>query len=244
VFHLNERIAIWPEKNASTVGPAKPIALRDFYSGDGVRFGMLQAMGLPASYGNIVHYLNQRFDRSFLKSARALRELTRIPALVASRVLGDARVFVGILEDLLYQNNRVVVDSNAPDTISFVYNIADELKARCKLFRRVIKNAIGSRRTMFLTLEPELNFGHPCGTLRFSTSPKHGVLSEDCRSHDLENLYVADASFMPTSTGVNLSLTIAANAVRVAHVIAGSLVDLAPASPKTCPGETVNERKN
>jgi len=223
MFHLNERIAIWPEKNTSTTGPAKTIALRDFYSRDGVRFGILQAMGLPASYGNIVHYLNQRFDRSFLKSARSLRQLTRVPALVASQVLGDARVFVGILEDLPYENNRVVLDSNTPDTISFVYNIADELKVRRKLFRRVIKKAIGSRRSMFLTLEPELNIGHPCGTLRFSTNPRHGVLNESCRSHDLENLYVTDSSFMPTSTGVNPSLTIAANATRVAHAIARSL---------------------
>jgi choline dehydrogenase-like flavoprotein len=65
-----------------------------------------------------------------------------------------------------------------------------------------------------------LNFGHPCGTLRFGTDPGSSVLDPECRAHGLDNLYVVDASFMPSSMGVNPSLTIAANALRVAEVIA------------------------
>jgi choline dehydrogenase-like flavoprotein len=49
----------------------------------------------------------------------------------------------------------------------------------------------------------------------------------DCRTHDLKNLYVVDASFMPRSGAINPSLTIAANALRVAPQIAPRLSNIA-----------------
>ena len=54
---------------------------------------------------------------------------------------------------------------------------------------------------------------HQCGTLRFGQD-RHSVL-DYCRPHDLDNLYVVDASFFPTSAAVNPALTIAAQALRV-----------------------------
>ncbi len=45
------------------------------------------------------------------------------------------------------------------------------------------------------------------------------VIGPDGRAHGLANLWIADASFMPTSMGVNPSLTIAAHALRVASLI-------------------------
>jgi len=223
MFHLNERIAIWSEKGADTTGPAKTLALRDFYRLGKDRFGLFQAMGLPASYGNIVQYLNDRYDRSLLKDIRVLKEFTRIPALVAARVLGEAHIYAAILEDLPYAANRVVVDPRAPHATTFIYDFAPELLARRKAYRRLIKKRLAGLRSMFLNFEPELNIGHPCGTLVFSKDPKLGVLDADCRTHDAHNLYVADSSFMPTSTGVNPSLTIAANALRVADAIVRSM---------------------
>ena len=78
---------------------------------------------------------------------------------------------------------------------------------------------------MFLSIKPIINVGHPLGTLRFGKDPTSSVLDPDCRAHDVENLYVADGSFMPTSMGVNPSLTIAANALRVADIIADNKED-------------------
>jgi len=63
------------------------------------------------------------------------------------------------------------------------------------------------------------SFSHAVGTLRSAHTPEEGVLDADCRYWGAENLYVADGSFMPTSGGVNPSLTIAANALRVAKRI-------------------------
>jgi choline dehydrogenase-like flavoprotein len=65
----------------------------------------------------------------------------------------------------------------------------------------------------------EKNTTHQCGTLCFGTDPRHSVLDPFCRSHDVENLFVVDASFFPSSAAVNPGLTIAAQALRVADHI-------------------------
>nr|WP_263420082.1 GMC family oxidoreductase [Tolypothrix sp. PCC 7601] len=63
--------------------------------------------------------------------------------------------------------------------------------------------------------------GHQCGTCRFGEDPKTSVLDINCRTHDIDNLYVVDGSFFPSSAAVNPSLTIIANALRVGeHLLA------------------------
>ncbi len=57
------------------------------------------------------------------------------------------------------------------------------------------------------------------GTCRFGKDPKTSVLDVNCRAHEVKNLYVVDGSFMPTSGGVPTTLTIQANALRVAEKI-------------------------
>jgi choline dehydrogenase-like flavoprotein len=56
---------------------------------------------------------------------------------------------------------------------------------------------------------------HQCGTLGFGHDPDRSVLDPSGRAHDLDNLYVVDASFFPSSAAVNPALTIAAQALRV-----------------------------
>ena len=58
---------------------------------------------------------------------------------------------------------------------------------------------------------------HAVGTVRMGLDPRTSALDYNCRFRGLENLYVVDGSVMPTSAGVNPSLTIAANALRAAH---------------------------
>jgi choline dehydrogenase-like flavoprotein len=64
---------------------------------------------------------------------------------------------------------------------------------------------------------------HQNGTIRFGTDPTTSALNLDCRLHDVDNVYVADSSFFVSSTAVNPTLTIIANALRVAEVIAGQM---------------------
>ncbi|HEX3306037.1 MAG TPA: GMC family oxidoreductase, partial [Streptosporangiaceae bacterium] len=64
---------------------------------------------------------------------------------------------------------------------------------------------------------------HQNGTVRFGTDPATSALDLNCKLHDLDNLYVVDSSFFVSSTAVNPTLTIIANALRVADHIAGRL---------------------
>ncbi|MTE01523.1 glucose-methanol-choline oxidoreductase [Paracoccus sp. YIM 132242] len=219
MFHLSERMAVFPRHRAPLGFPAKSLALRDLYLRDGTRMGMVQSMGLQADYGNILMHLRGRFDRGRLHRARPLRPFLRIPAKIAALALGNARVFVGILEDLPYGTNRILPGSNPLDPPAIVYDVAPELAERRRLFRRAIREMFGGRRFFFLNDDVELNYGHACGTARFGRDPRDSVLDADCRVHGLRNLYVTDASFMPTSTGVNPGLVILANSLRVADRI-------------------------
>ena len=61
----------------------------------------------------------------------------------------------------------------------------------------------------------DLGVPHQAGTVRFGHDPATSVLDEQCKAHELDNLYVVDTSFFPSSTAVNPALTAMANALRV-----------------------------
>ena len=60
---------------------------------------------------------------------------------------------------------------------------------------------------------------HQCGTAKLGLDPRASVVTPDCRAHDVSNLYVTDASVLPTSAAVNPALTIAALAIRAGKSI-------------------------
>ena len=62
---------------------------------------------------------------------------------------------------------------------------------------------------------------HPLGTARAHARPEHGVVGADLRLHDVEGLYVADGSVVPSSLGVNPQITIMALATRLAYGLLG-----------------------
>lgn len=64
---------------------------------------------------------------------------------------------------------------------------------------------------------------HQAGTLRFGTDPAQSVLDLNCKAHEIDNLYVTDASFFPSIGAVNPTLTIIANALRVGEGIAARM---------------------
>ncbi|ASW09939.1 FAD-dependent oxidoreductase [Rhizobium sp. 11515TR] len=63
---------------------------------------------------------------------------------------------------------------------------------------------------------------HQCGTARLGRDPKTSVVDLNCRAHDVENLYITDASVLPTSAAVNPALTIAALAIKAGASIGGA----------------------
>jgi len=217
MFHLSERFAIWPPDRGTLGKPAKSLALRDIYKVGEDRFGVVQSMGLSANYGNVLMHLYDRFDRGPLRAVRPLRPLLRIPAKATALALGKARVFVGILEDPPSEGNRIVPQATPGMRPRIEYRLSAEFQQRRARYRAAISAALRGQRWFFLNQRPEINFPHACGTARFGSDPRRSVLNPDCRAHDLRNLYVLDASFMPTATGVNPGLTIAANSLRVAE---------------------------
>src|SRR6266705_416431 len=67
---------------------------------------------------------------------------------------------------------------------------------------------------------PLAGVAHQNGTIRFGNDPKTSALDRNCKAHELDNLYVVDASFFCSSGAVNPGLTIIANALRVGeHLI-------------------------
>jgi choline dehydrogenase-like flavoprotein len=79
---------------------------------------------------------------------------------------------------------------------------------------------------------------HQAGTMRFGTDPASSVLDTNCKAHQLDNLYVTDAGFFPSIGAVNPTLTIIANALRVADHLKerlGVSSDLAASTSTSAP---------
>jgi choline dehydrogenase-like flavoprotein len=57
---------------------------------------------------------------------------------------------------------------------------------------------------------------HHLGTTRMHCDPAHGVVNENCRVHEMTNLYIAGGSVFPTGGYANPSLTIVALSLRLA----------------------------
>ena len=79
-------------------------------------------------------------------------------------------------------------------------------------------------RTLYLGKDiPIGGTSHQAGTMRFGPDPATSVLDLACKAHGLDNLYVTDAGFFPSVGAVNPTLTIIANALRVADRIGDRL---------------------
>jgi choline dehydrogenase-like flavoprotein len=120
-------------------------------------------------------------------------------------------------EDLPDPANRVTVEPDGrirlyyqPNNLKPHRRLVDETTRLLKRlgFWAVVKHSHGARNTT-----------HQCGTIVFGRDPRTSVLDVYCRTHDVENLFVVDASFFPSSAAVNPALTIAAQALRVADHI-------------------------
>jgi choline dehydrogenase-like flavoprotein len=224
MFHAIQNFALWPSEKLSSSGPRKSISFRDFYYAEGERCGCVQSTGFELGYGELLMHLYQRFDRRASSYLRSLRPLLRIPAAMTIKRFGRGTIFVNLIEDLPYPENRVLLNDDEADGVSVKYTIKAELRDRAAHLRKFLADRLKEGRLMFLSQDIELNFGHPCGTCVMSNDPSAGVIDRDCRAHGIANLFIADASFMPTSGATNPSLTIAANALRVSAEIDRSLL--------------------
>ena len=224
MFHVNQSFALWPSKRMPSSGPRKSIGVRDFYIADGRRCGFVQSTGFELGYGELLMHFYRRFDHGAARRFRALRPFLRIPAALTIKRFGRGTIFVCLIEDFPYRDNRVILDEREDDGVRIQYTIKAELRERTAHFRKLLTDGLKGRRMTFLSHDIELNYGHPCGTCVMNDDPSAGVANRDCRAHGIDNFFIVDASFMPSSAACNPSLTIAANALRVSAVIHRRLI--------------------
>jgi choline dehydrogenase-like flavoprotein len=123
-------------------------------------------------------------------------------------------------EDIPHPDNRVTVDRQGQIHISKTYlNTEPHHRLLAKL-----KGLLGDlgchERSIprFSVLDQQIplaGIAHQCGTVRFGSDPSTSALDVNCKAHDLDNLYVVDTGFFPSSSAVNPALTAMANALRV-----------------------------
>lgn len=117
-------------------------------------------------------------------------------------------------EDLPDRNNRVTLDNDGSIRVSYTPNNEKAHNELVKEWSRVMRS-IGYPLVITQRMDITVSM-HQCGTAVFGRDPATSVLDPFCKVWDVDNLYVVDASFLPSSTGFNPSLTIVAQAIRVA----------------------------
>ena len=131
-------------------------------------------------------------------------------------------------EDLPDPNNRVTLDRDGGIVLSYTPNneeghkrLGEKLKAAmqkqtaCAIHGDSCHQGLFSRNLFVGDRIPLAGVAHQNGTVRFGADPKASALDVNCKAHELDNLYVVDGSFFPSSAAVNPALTIMANALRV-----------------------------
>lgn len=201
----------------------KEFAFNDFYQKDGRKLGSVQSFGrlppapvLAASMEDDLRQGPLPWSAAFLRLGRSALQ-PHLEKLVSQRM-----ILASTLEDLPYAENRVApAPAGSGARLVLDYRIRAHDQGRIEALRGLMKEALAPY--SFSVVKQAANnqrIAHVCGTCRFGTDPADSVLDANNRAHGLDNLYVVDASFFPSSGGTNPSLTIAANALRVAaHLI-------------------------
>jgi choline dehydrogenase-like flavoprotein len=126
-------------------------------------------------------------------------------------------------EDLPRPENRIFYDGER--VVLDIHESNQEAAKRLRAKLEALLTPLGAwphliERHLYLGKDiPIGGTAHQAGTCRFGTDPASSVLDLDCKAHGLDNLYVTDASFFPSIGAVNPTLTIIANALRVADRI-------------------------
>ncbi|MBI1762762.1 MAG: GMC family oxidoreductase [Acidobacteria bacterium] len=123
-------------------------------------------------------------------------------------------------EDLPDPNNRVTLNKDGKITLSYTPNNLEGHKRLYAKVKELVKQADCDDHLIPLNAFvgdrlPLAAVAHQNGTIRFGNDPQSSALNAHCRAHELDNLYVVDGSFFPSSAAVNPALTIMANALRV-----------------------------
>ena len=178
----------------------KTFGFNDFYLSDGEG-------GPPL--GNV--QLLGRVSGAILKA-----NMPGVPEWLLSRISSHAIDFYAMSEDIPHPESRVMVDG---DRIVLKWHRTN-WDAHLDLVRKLKKVLKKSGFPMLLSRPFDKRTpSHQCGTVKMGDDPATSPLDIYCRTYDHQNLFVVDASCLPTSAAVNPALTVAAQALRVAEHI-------------------------
>ncbi|MEG3437275.1 GMC family oxidoreductase [Pannus brasiliensis CCIBt3594] len=203
-------VALHLEPNRA--GFQKTIAVNDFYWGEP---DFPYPMGMVQNTGNVLaDMLPAEAPPLMAPLVKLIPHFER--ELIAERSTG----WWLQTEDLPDPDNRArVIDgkvhlnyklNNTEASDRLIHRWTSVLKTIDRGAMHVIPFSIYPRNQM-----PVQAVAHQCGTCRFGSDPRTSVLDVNCRAHEVDNLYVVDGSFFPSNSGVNPTLTIMANAIRV-----------------------------
>jgi choline dehydrogenase-like flavoprotein len=207
MFHNSRAfLAVSKEKNDTRF--QKTLGLNDYYFGDA---------DFDFPMGNV-----QMVGKSSAPMYRGEKHIAELaPMFALDDVAEHAVDFWLSTEDLPDPGNRVTLAEDGNVTLSYQANNREPLE---RLYDRVKRNLnhLGMHphhlvpRDVYMKNDvPVAGCAHQAGTVRFGSDPATSVLDEDCKAHELDNLYVVDTSFFPSIGAVNPALTAMANALRV-----------------------------
>jgi choline dehydrogenase-like flavoprotein len=155
-------------------------------------------------------------DRNILRGAAP----RFAPGLALDYIARHALDFWLTSEDLPHPQNRVILDRQGNIHLAKTYRNTEAHGRLLAKLKRLL-GPLGCHRTsiprwsVLSQQVPLAGIAHNCGTVRFGTDSKRSALDLNCKAHDVDNLYVVDTSFFPSSSAVNPALTAIANALRV-----------------------------
>src|SRR5438045_1476306 len=131
-------------------------------------------------------------------------------------------------EDLPDPNNRVTINRDGELVLQYKPNNEEghkrlikkleslmQQQTKCSVHGHDCHEGLFARNLYLGQRIPLAGVAHQNGTIRFGNDRKTSAIDRNCKAHELDNLYVVDASFFPSSGAVNPGLTIIANALRV-----------------------------
>lgn len=151
-----------------------------------------------------------------------------LPDPIARAAAPGLQLLTGLLciaEDQPQPGNRVTVDEREWDAYGLPGLVVEhrysprDLAAR-RFLARQAKRILRRAGAKIAFAWDVATFSHAVGTVRMGDDERSAPLDASCRYRGLDNLYITDGSVLPTAAGVNPSLTIAANALRVGHLLA------------------------
>ena len=212
--HLIDLIEIWPQRDSKITGENKEIGLNDFYFWEGQKYGTVQSFGAMPPMEALTNHPGWQLEALRLMSpaARPIYERFFSGGLQSCSDAGRPA-----LSGQPRTAMRPTQLGRPPAAATSVSLSRQRNRTSHNVFAAPERGIRAVSQPQGAGAKDNTVLGHVCGTCRFGIDPKTSVLDRYNRAHEVDNLYVVDASFFPSSTGMNPSLTVAANALRVAE---------------------------